>query len=201
MGYQVFSGDNVDAGAVPIDFYLASDTGEVVIVINNLEGKKHTAIVDGAAGVQQYSWNLQFDGAALDEAQIAFVEQQLVDMIEAWEPAGSTGERGRTEEAATRAELEERLAAYRAATDDPHRMKAIRGLGGVRVGPTGDGAARGARGGRGGRGGFGGRGGRGGFGAWGEPAGTGEFLITMSVGDTTQTTTLVVREDPIRQGR
>jgi hypothetical protein len=186
MGYQVFSGDNVDSSAVPIDFYLGSDpVAEIVIEISRLDGKKHTAIVDGAAGVQQYRWNLQFDGPALNDAQVAYVDEQLVTMIEELDDAEAP------EGGLTGAELQARLAEYRVAADDPHRIKAIRGVAGVRVGPVG--------GGRGGRG--GGRGGRGGFGAWGEPAGTGEFLVTMTVGDITQTTMLVVKEDPIRQQR
>ena len=167
---------------MPIDFYLGSAGDEVTLEISSLEGKKHTAIVDGVAGVQQYRWNLMFDGPPLNGAQLGFIEQQLETMIEEWDV--ETMEEGDE----TREQLEARLAAFRDAADDPHRMKAIRGLDGVRVGGIG-----------GGRGGFRGRGGRGGFGGWGEPAGSGEFLITMSAGEITQTTTLVVREDPIHQ--
>ena len=203
MGYQVFSGDNVDSSAVPIDFYLgASPVDEVTIEISSVDGKKHTAIVDGVAGVRQYRWNFQFDGPPLSDDQISFVEEQLVTMIE---EAGETEDVEETADASSVAELEARLAAYQSATDDPHRMKAIRGLAGVRVGPTGD-SGRGERGGgRGGRGGFGGRGARGrrggGGGAWGEAAGSGSFLVTMTAGDITQTTTLVIKDDPIRQQR
>jgi hypothetical protein len=64
-------------------------------------------------------------------------------------------------------------------------------------------AGRGARGGGGaGRGGRGGRGGgRGGRGALGPMAGEGQYRITMTAGSVTQTRTLTVRLDPIRQGR
>jgi hypothetical protein len=187
MGYQLFAGDNYDAGAVPIDYYLAADGGEITLEISNLDGDKHTAVVDAAAGVQQYLWNLQFDGPPLDQEQIDFIEQQLATRIEEWD------EEEAAEQAITLGELQARLADFRAATDDPHRMKAIRGIDGIRVGPTG-----GGRGGRGGGGGF--RGGRG-FSSWGRPAGSGEFLITLTAGDVTQTATLVVKEDPIRQQR
>jgi photosystem II stability/assembly factor-like uncharacterized protein len=185
MGYQVFAGDNYDVDTVPIDYYIGSGDGEVMLEITSVDGRKHTAVIDAAAGMQQYRWNLRFDGPPLNDAQIGFIEQQLVTMIDEWD-AEQAAEGG-----PTLADVQERLAAFRAATDDAHRMKAIRGLDGVRVGPTG-GGGRGSRG--GGRGGF-----RGGFGAWGEPAGTGEFLVRMTAGDVSETATLVVKADPILQ--
>ena len=61
-GYQFFAGDNIDSRAVPIHFFLGFDPAEnVEIEISSLDGKKHSASIDGVAGIQSYGWNLQFD--------------------------------------------------------------------------------------------------------------------------------------------
>jgi len=79
------------------------------------------------------------------------------------------------------------------------RFDAPAGAGEGRAGGVaGRGAGRGgAVAGRGG----GGRGGRGGAGPAGPPATAGRYLIRMTTGGVTHTRTLIVRDDPIRQGR
>ncbi|MFC1555228.1 WD40/YVTN/BNR-like repeat-containing protein, partial [candidate division KSB1 bacterium] len=173
-GHQFFSGENYNSSMIPLSYYIGSGArGDVMLEITNLQGRKHTAILDNVAGLGRYMWNKQFD-APMNPATIQSTIDNLTRVI------------ALTEEPELKTQLESVLREYRNAPTDAHRNKALRGIDASLL--------RGMGGGRGGRGGgFGGRG--------GGSAGPGEYAMKMTVNGETFTTKLIIREDPIMNNR
>ncbi len=175
-GSFYFRGENPPSEAV-LNFYLKdTPSGKIQLEISDIGGELKRAVeLEGAAGINQYRWNMSFDPT--EQQRMMFVEQ-MKQMIQ-----------GMPEQVElTRAQSRE-LNLIGRKLDDPLTNEELMDVQRQIMEVMGAGA-RGF--------GFGGRG-RGG-GLRGPQAEPGTYRITLTVDGNTYTGTLVIRQDPILEG-